>query len=195
MRPAFLCQDLLPVFFGVAWGGCSLSDWRPRCLWRPRCFRRNSQQLLPFLPFLPFPSRAPYYTFFIPRLLSPVRRFPLADSRSSPYCPGKIAPPQSETAPKTRPCVDFAPFCLLYSIIFCNMNLLSARVVTARTVPAVLRNRMFSEESVLWPLGVVIIVACDGKYFAVVSIVLGCDAASAAGFFLSPIFRNGAIVV
>lgn len=192
MRPAFLCQDLLPAFFGVARGGCSLSDWRPRCLWRPRCFRRNSQRLLPFLPF---PSRAPYYTFFIPRLLSPVRRFPLADSRSSPYCPGKIAPPRSETAPKTRPCVDFAPFCLLYSIIFCNMNLLSARVVTARTVPAVLRNRMFSEESVLWPLGVVIIVACDGKYFAVVSIVLGCDAASAAGFFLSPIFRNGAIVV
>ena len=85
------------------------------------------------LPFLPFPSRAPYYTFFIPRLLSPVRRFPLADSRSSPYCPGKIAPPRSETAPKTRPCVDFAPFCLLYSIIFCNMNLLSVRVVTART--------------------------------------------------------------
>lgn len=74
------------------------------------------------------------------------------------------------------------------------MNLLSVRVVTARTVPAVLRNRMFSEESVLWPLGVVIIVACDGKYFAVVSIVLGCDAASAAGFFLSSIFRNGAIV-
>ncbi len=64
------------------------------------------------------------------------------------------------------------------------MNLLSARVVTARTVPA-LRNRMFSEESVLWPLGVGVIVACDGKYFTVVSIVLGCDAASAGGFFLS----------
>ena len=194
MRPAFLCQDLLPAFFGVARGGCSLSDWRPRCLWRPRCFRRNSQRLLPFLPFLPFPSRAPYYTFSFPVCYPPSAVFPLADSRSSPYCPGKIAPPRSETAPKTRPCVDFAPFCLLYSIIFCNMNLLSVRVVTARTVPAVLRNRMFSEESVLWPLGVVIIVACDGKYFAVVSIVLGCDAASAAGFFLSPIFRNGAIV-
>ena len=65
------------------------------------------------------------------------------------------------------------------------MNLLSVRVVTARTVPAVLRNRMFSEESVLWPLGVVIIVACDGNLFTVTPIVLGCDAVLAGGFFLS----------
>ena len=148
-----------------------------------------------FSRFSRFPPAPRIILFSFPVCYPPSAVFPLADSRSSPYCPGKIAPPRSETAPKTRPCVDFAPFCLLYSIIFCNMNLLSVRVVTARTVPAVLRNRMFSEESVLWPLGVVIIVACDGKYFAVVSIVLGCDAASAAGFFLSPIFRNGAIVV
>lgn len=63
------------------------------------------------------------------------------------------------------------------------MDLLSARVVTARTVPA-MRNRMFSEESVLWPLGGGI-VACDGNLFTVTPIVLGCDAVLAGGFFLS----------
>ena len=40
---------------------------------------------------------------------------------------------------------------------------------------------MFSEESVLWPLGVVIIVACDGNLFTVTPIVLGCDAVLAGG--------------
>lgn len=147
MRAAFLCQDLLPAFFGVARGGCSLSGW---CLWCLRCLRclpvfpakfaaiSPVSRIILFSSAVCYPPRPPFFR-------SPI-------GRPSPYCPGKIAPPRSETAPKTRPCVDFAPFCLLYSIIFCNMDLLSARVVTARTVPA-MRNRMFSEESVLWPLG------------------------------------------
>lgn len=128
MRAAFLCQDLLPAFFGVARGGCSLSGW---CLWCLRCLR-----CLPVFP-AKFAAISPVsrIILFSSAVCYPPPSvvFPLADSRSSPYCPGKIAPPRSETAPKTRPCVDFAPFCLLYSIIFCNMDLLSARVVTART--------------------------------------------------------------
>lgn len=128
MRAAFLCQDLLPAFFGVARGGCSLSGW---CLWCLRCLR-----CLPVFP-AKFAAISPVSRIILFSSAvcypPPSAVFPLADSRSSPYCPGKIAPPRSETAPKTRPCVDFAPFCLLYSIIFCNMDLLSARVVTART--------------------------------------------------------------
>lgn len=99
-----------------------------------RCFRRNSQRFLPFLPFLPFPSRVPYYTFFISRLLPPPSAvFPLADRPSLSVLSRKNSFSRSETAPETRRCADFAPFYLFYSIIFCNMDLLSARVVTART--------------------------------------------------------------
>lgn len=182
MRAAFLCQDLLPAFFGVARGGCSLSGWCLRCL---RCLR-----CLPVSPGVSGEirsdfSRFPYYTFFISRLLPPPSAvFPLADRPSLSVLSLKNSFSRSETAPETRRCADFAPFYLFYSIIFCNMDLLSARVVTARTVPA-MRNRMFSEESVLWPLGVVIIVACDGNLFTVTPIVLGCDAVLAGGFFLS----------
>ena len=154
MRAAFLCQDLLPAFFGVARGGCSLSGWCLRCLrclrclpvspGVSRCFRRNSQRFLPFpvLYFFHQPSATP----------PPSAVFPLADRPSLSVLSRKNSFSRSETAPETRRCADFAPFYLFYSIIFCNMDLLSARVVTARTVPA-MRNRMFSEESVLWPLG------------------------------------------
>ena len=140
MRAAFLCQDLLPAFFGVARGGCSLSGWCLRCLRCLRCLPVSPgvsgeirSDFSRFSRFSRFPPALRIILFSFPVCCPPSVVFPLADSRSSPYCPGKIAPPRSETAPKTRPCVDFAPFCLLYSIIFCNMDLLSARVVTART--------------------------------------------------------------
>ena len=131
MRAAFLCQDLLPAFFGVARGGCSLSGWCLRCL---RCLR-----CLPVSPGVSGEirsdfSRFPYYTFFISRLLPPPSAvFPLADRPSLSVLSLKNSFSRSETAPETRRCADFAPFYLFYSIIFCNMDLLSARVVTART--------------------------------------------------------------
>ena len=59
--------------------------------------------------------------------------FPLADRPSLSVLSRKNSFSRSETAPETRRCADFAPFYLFYSIIFCNMDLLSARVVTART--------------------------------------------------------------
>ena len=178
MRAAFLCQDLLPAFFGVARGGCSLSGWCLRCLRCLRClpvFPAKFAAISPVSRIILFSSAVCYPP--------PSAVFPLADRPSLSVLSRKNSFSRSETAPETRRCADFAPFYLFYSIIFCNMDLLSARVVTARTVPA-MRNRMFSEESVLWPLGGGI-VACDGNLFTVTPIVLGCDAVLAGGFFLS----------
>jgi hypothetical protein len=91
---------------------------------------------------------------------------------------------RSETAPETRRCADFAPFYLFYSIIFCNMDLLSARVVTART-----DGTGHAEPDVFRRICIMAagggIVACDGNLFTVTPIVLGCDAVLAGGFFLS----------
>ena len=188
MRAAFLCQDLLPAFFGVARGGCSLSGWCLRCL---RCLPVSPgvsgeirSDFSRFSRFSRFPPALRIILFSFPVCCPPSAVFPLADRPSLSVLSRKNSFSRSETAPETRRCADFAPFYLFYSIIFCNMDLLSARVVTARTVPA-MRNRMFSEESVLWPLGGVIIVACDGNLFTVTPIVLGCDAVLAGGFFLS----------
>ena len=151
MRAAFLCQDLLPAFFGVARGGCSLSGWCLRCL---PVFPAKFAAISPVSPVSPVSLPRPVLYFFHQPSATPPPSavFPLADRPSLSVLSRKNSFSRSETAPETRRCADFAPFYLFYSIIFCNMDLLSARVVTARTVPA-MRNRMFSEESVLWPLG------------------------------------------
>lgn len=128
MRAAFLCQDLLPAFFGVARGGCSLSGW---CLWCLRCLR-----CLPVFP-AKFAAISPVSRIILFSSAvcypPPSAVFPLADRPSLSVLSRKNSFSRSETAPETRRCADFAPFYLFYSIIFCNMDLLSARVVTART--------------------------------------------------------------